>query len=170
MFRITELMADYLLANRRNAQMPGLLKDELKPYVQRNTHTLGFITPAFASESDSKFMIELAVLNAQNSEEIEMQLEDPAQRTWWLYKREETKGPAEPIEVKRYLVDKYFTDQEKEIDIADCALMMPEDALRSSAQVVYSLGELFNLLPDLKDCLDPEKEKTYEPHNHHREV
>lgn len=166
MLRITETMADYLLATRRGAQIPGLVKDELKPFVQRNTHTIGFISPAFVSESDSRFLVELSIPPVESMEEAEQIAEDPSKRSWWLFKREELQAPTEPFEVKRHLIDKYFSDEETMINISDCALVIPTEESRATTSMVDSLEFLFQMFPDLKDCLDPEKERLYGNHSH----
>lgn len=163
MYKITEDIADFLLQVRKNPQIPGLLKDEFKPFVQRNTHTIGFINPIVADASESKFLVELTLPDLNSVEEMEAASEQPENRNWWIYQRSELTPPAEPFEVDRDKVDKYHTGSEK-IDLADCSLIVPTDEQRVDTSMITSLDQLYEIYPAIKDCIDPEREARYGSH------
>lgn len=169
MFRISEDLADFLLFSKKNPKVPGLLKDEFKPYVAQNTHTIGFITPVMIQDSDSKFIIELLLPDVESPEEVQELAENPANRSWWLYRRSELKTPDEPLIVQRSMMDKYYSGLDHDVDLTDCAVMVPKPEERTMIPLISTRKELFTQFPDLKDCLDPAKETQYESgrdHNH----
>lgn len=164
MYRISEDIADFLLYSRKSPQVPGLLKDEFKPFVQRNTHTIGFINPIVADGSDSKFLVELMLPDIGSIEEMEAASERPENRSWWIYQRSEFTPPAEPFEVERHMVDKNYSGSDK-LDITDCTLVVPAADARPNLQVITNIEQLYEIFPALKDCIDPEKEVRYGSHS-----
>ncbi len=163
MYKITEDTADFLLYARKNSQIPGLLKDEFKPFVARNTHTIGFINPLMVDASDSKFLVELSLPDFETPEEMDSIAADPASRSWWIYQRSELPNVSEPFEVDREKIDRYYQGTEK-LDVADCALKLPTQEVRDTITKITTLEELFVIFPTLKDCLDPEKEAQHDRH------
>jgi hypothetical protein len=84
-----------------------------------------------------------------------------------LYQKSELRKLTEPFEVPRAKIDKYSSDADAILDASDCCLELPTDEEKLQAHRITTLEELFFLLPDIKTCLDPAKERTYGYENPH---
>lgn len=153
MYRITRDIALYLMDNSRDFKIPGIDKDKVNPFVIQNRDSIGSINAFMVVGSDSKFIVETDApeANAINSEVS----------GFWLYKNSELKTPDDVIEMPRSSLDHYSTDLEEMLNVTDCVVELPSPIEKLTCPSVTTLERLFELEPELKNCLDPEKEKLY---------
>lgn len=147
-------MAHYLLDNSNDFGIPGMDKEDNKPFVVNNRDSIGTVNPFVIVGSDSKFIVETDMPEAG----VDLvQVEG-----FWLYKNSELKAPDDVIEMPRASVDHYTTDVEGDIDVTDCIVELPSPIDKLTCLTVSTLKRLFDLEPDLKKCLDPKKEELYD--------
>lgn len=159
MYRITEEIAHYLLDVSKSFDIPGIEKDTARPFVIKNRQAIGSINPLLVFGSDAMYLIE--------SDEPESGLDGgTGVAGYWLYRNDELKIPDDTIEMPRSSVDRYTTNPDEIIDVADCSIELPSAVEKLLCKKIESLERLLELEPELKDCIDPEKEKTYEQHGH----
>lgn len=158
MYRITEELAHYLLDVSKSFDIPGIEKDTTRPFVIKNRQAIGSINPLLVFGSDALYLIE--------SDEPEAGLDGgTGVAGYWLYRNDELKSPDDTIEMPRSSVDRYATNPDEMIDVADCSIELPSPVEKLLCKKIESLERLLELEPELKDCIDPEKEETYGRHH-----
>ncbi len=152
MYKITEQICAYLMDSSKDMKVPGLVADQLKPYIAQNEKAIGVINPFLVLGSHCDFIIELD----------STKFKDPSikhiSRGFYLYRREELPTPDDDILVERNNIDMY-SQSENKLDITDCTIELPEEKDKARAPMIVSLDMLFKLLPEIKECLDPDREK-----------
>lgn len=153
MYRITREIALYLIDNSNDFHIPGIDKDQVKPFVIGNRNSIGSVNPFLIVGSDAKFIVETDApeVDADNSEV-------PG---FWLYKQSELKIPDDVIEMPRASLDHYSSDLEEKFNVTDCIVELPSPIDKLTCLSVSSMDRLFELEPELKGCLDPRKEDLY---------
>lgn len=154
MYRITREIAHYLLETSKDFHIPGLSKETDKPFVIGNQNSIGSINPFLVVASDAKFIVET------DAPEVDAGTSEVP--GFWLYKQNELKAPDDLIEMPRASLDHYSTNPEEQLNITDCIIELPSPIDKLTCLSVSSIERLFSLEPDLKGCLDPEKEELYE--------
>lgn len=146
-------MALYLIENSNDFHIPGIDKNQDKPFVIGNRNAIGSVNPFLIVGSDAKFIVETDApeVDADNSEV-------PG---FWLYKHDELKTPDDFIEMPRATLDHYSTNMEEQFNVTDCIVELPSPIDKLTCLSVSSLERILALEPDLKSCLDPKKEELY---------
>ena len=156
MYRITKKIALYLIDTSKDFDIPGLDKDQNKPFVIRNINSIGSISPLLIMGADCKYIVE--------TDAPEM-VEDAQELTgivgFWLYKQSELKKPDDVIEILRASVDHSVTDVEEQFDITDCVVELPSPIDKLTCISIATFDRLFELEPELKNCLDTQKREMY---------
>ena len=154
MYKISEQICAYLMDSSKDMNVPGLVTDQLKPYIAQNEKAIGVINPFLVLGSHCDFIIELdpSKFKDPNIKHIS--------KGFYLYRREELPTPDDDVLVERNKIDMYSKSEDK-VDITDCAIELPEERDKVRAPMIVSLNILFNLLPEIKECLDPDREKLF---------
>jgi hypothetical protein len=155
MFKISEEVCTYLLETSKDMQIPGLLEDDKTPYVPRNDNAIGTITPFMAMGTNCKYLIEIDTAKF-NDPNIAYD-----SKGFFLYRKEELLKIEGALELERKMIDHYSESEEK-IDISDCAVQLPDASDKIHAMTVDTVEKLFEVLPDIKECLDEERMKLYD--------
>ena len=158
MYKITEKICAYLMDSSYDMKVPGLIADQEKPYVAQNDNAIGMINPFLVVGSNCKFIVELDISKFEDPRLT------PQPKGFFLYRREELDRPDDEVLVDRKAIDRYSESEEK-VDLTDCAIELPEDSDKERASQIESLESLFTLIPEIKECLDPEREKLFKFEN-----
>lgn len=156
MYRITKEIALYLIDNSKDFDIPGIDKDQDKPFVIRNLNSIGSVNPFLIIGSYCKYIVE--------TDAPEMVMEHPEHTEvsgFWLYKQSELKKPDDLVEMPRASIDHYTTDLEAQFDVTDCIVELPSPVDKLTCVSIKTFERLFELEPELKDCLDSRKEEMY---------
>ena len=157
MYKISEQVFAYLLNSSKDMKMPGLVNDQIKPFVAQNDDAIGNITPYLVIGSNCKFLIEFDASQFDKDSDIELK---PKSKGYYLYRQEELNMPDDEVLIERKMVDSYSQSEEK-VDLTDCSIELPSELDKTHAMSILTIEELFELLPDIKECLDPEREKLF---------
>jgi len=155
MFKINESICTYLLETSKDMEIPGLLEDEVKPYVARNDDAIGTITPFMVMGTNCKYLIEIDTAKFNDPNLVY------DSKGFFLYRQDELKKLEDSFEVERKLVDMYSESDEK-LDISDCSIELPNETDKIHALTIDTIEKLFEVIPDIKECLDEERIKMYE--------
>jgi hypothetical protein len=144
MYRIPQNLASYLLDHSKGFEMLGIDKDPEHPFIQSNVNAIGSINPLFIMGSESKYIVEI--------ESPEFGIE-PEIVGCWLYKKSELNSIKDTFEIPQTAIDKNCTNLDTILDISDCVVEIPSPIDRLTCTKIDSLNRLFELEPDIKNCL-----------------
>lgn len=152
MYRIPVNLADYLIKNSRDPEIPGLNKDPINPFTPRNLCAVGYLDPFVSSGADYTYSV-FADLPYPETEKFPAYT--PELQGYWLCKREELtqSKDTDQITVNKGIVDPTCIDKDEIIDITDCCIADVPAVDRLTCPMVNSLDRLLELEPGLKQCL-----------------
>ena len=154
MYQIPPKLADYLVMHAKDPQIPGLRKDEEKPYTPKHFESIGVIDPYQVVGTDMDYVIEMQY----GVEDGGNQVYTPDVNGCWLYNRRELKTPAQKIKLPRNEIDPYYTGADA-MDVTDCCVMTPPPVDKLTAIKVDNLKTLLEKEPHLKECIEEAKKE-----------
>ncbi len=154
MYQIPPKLADYLVMHAKDPEIPGLRKDEERPYTPRHFKSIGVIDPYQIIGTDMDYVIEMQY----SVEDSESEVYTPDINGCWLYHRTELQPPTEEIKVPRNEIDPYYSGAD-DIDVSDCCVKTPSPVEKLTAIKVDNLETLLEKEPNLKDCIEEAKKE-----------
>lgn len=153
MYQLTPSLAEYLLSHAKDPDIPGLRRDEQKPFIPRNTQSIGIIDPYITMGTDMEYVIEIQYAVENEGQKVYT----PDVTGCWLYKQAELKPPYDSILFPRAEIDPYYTGADS-LNITDCCVTTPPAIEKLTVIQVQNLDVLLKKEPSLRNCLDSKKQ------------
>jgi hypothetical protein len=149
MYRISEELAKLLLAKMKP---PVIESSGMNAFLPRDFNCIGILDPVCCFGSDFFYILESPVPVLYPELPF-----TPVLNGYFLYRKEELAKPTESFPITEGLVNPLTTDYERQVDVGDCAVIIPSDTEKLTAKTISTIERLIELEPLILDCLRLDK-------------
>jgi hypothetical protein len=148
MYRLSDELAKLILSK---SKAPNLESTGDRAFMPKSFDALGIIDPMVAIGTDFHYILESPIPIVYP----DLPSVPVGVKSYFLYKKEELMQPImEEWLVNEAMINPHSKDVENEINVADCAIMLPSDIEKLTAKEVKTLERLIELEPMILDCLN----------------
>jgi hypothetical protein len=146
-YRLSEELAKTVISMIKSPEFEGI---GTAAFLPKHLNSIGIIDPICCAGSVFHYAIEIPTPTLYQN----VQFTPPGVNGYFLYRKEELKAVQEPWEINRVLVDPTATNPDEMIDVADTAIVLPNDVEKLTAQTIHTMEQLIKKEPLIIDCLD----------------
>jgi hypothetical protein len=151
MYRLAEEVARKILRNIKSPEIGPMDITQPDPFMPKNLDSIGFVDCYAAVGTAFRYVIELPHPFINSSLPPIEGLDG-----YWLYRSEELQSPIETFSVPRYLADPNILTAEEQLDVTDCAIVLPDDISKLTCISLMTFEQLITHCPDILDCMNPD--------------
>lgn len=150
MYRLSDELAKLILSKIKAPEIESSGPDAFLP---KSLNSVGIIDPTCAIGTQYHYLLETPVpIIFPDLSHI-----PPSVNGYFLYRKEELLQPMESWLIIEALINPLAKDYENQIDVSDCAVVLPSDTEKLTAKRISTIERLIELEPRISNCLNLEK-------------